>query len=234
MIKAVLFDLYGTLIDIRTEEKSPEVYWQLSRFLSYHGVKICPERLHDCYFEGINKALTNTKETHPEVNVYEIFHEIMHRFGSRIYNEQSVIDVCMLFRSLSIRQFCLFENVVETLSYLQSNYLIALISDAQWVFTEPELAILNLDRFFPIRFLSSRYGYKKPDKRLFEKALKKLDVKAKDAVYIGDNLQRDLVGAKNANIKCLLYRNETKRYNGYEADGLFYNYYELRHLLERI
>ncbi|MCX8069208.1 MAG: HAD family hydrolase [Thermodesulfovibrionales bacterium] len=234
MIKAVIFDLYGTLIDIRTDEKSPEVYWHLSRYLTYHGVKVTPERLQESYFEGINKSLANSKEVNAEINVYEIFNEIMNRFGCKLYNEQTVIDVCMLFRSLTIRNFSLFNDVIETLSYLQSNYLIALISDAQWVFTEPELMILNLDRFFPVRFLSSKYGYKKPDKRLFEKALKKLDVRAKDAVYIGDNPQRDLVGAKNANIKCILFRNDTTKYNGYEADGVFYNYTELKYLIEQL
>lgn len=232
MIKAVLFDLYGTLIDIRTDERSPDVYWHLSRYLAYHSVRVSPERLQEVYFEGINKALNNSKEPYAEVNVFEIFHEIIHRFGSRLYNEQIVIDVCMLFRSLTIRNFGLFSDVIETLSYLQSNYLLALISDAQWVFTEPELSILSLDRFFPIRYLSSKYGYKKPDTRLFEKALRKLDVKAKDAVYIGDNPQRDLIGAKKANLKCLLYKNDTTRYNGFEADGIFHNYSELRDLIE--
>ena len=36
MKKAVVFDLYGTLIDIRTDEDDPWVYQTLSRFLSYH------------------------------------------------------------------------------------------------------------------------------------------------------------------------------------------------------
>ncbi|MCX8027082.1 MAG: HAD family hydrolase [Thermodesulfovibrionales bacterium] len=234
VINAIIFDLYGTLIDIRTDEKDSSTYWILSRYLSYHGINIESEDLKNQYFEGINKSLNNSDEPHPEVNVFDIFSQIMHRYGRRIYNEQCVSDICMLFRSLTIRHFQLFPEVVETLSYLQSRYLLGLISDAQWVFTEPELEIVNLDRFFKKRVLSSRYGYKKPDKRLFKTMLKKLDIKPDEAVYIGDNAQRDLVGAKQSGMRCILFRNESPFYNGYTADAIFYNYNEIVGVLNKL
>ncbi|MFQ3573220.1 MAG: HAD family hydrolase, partial [Thermodesulfovibrionales bacterium] len=209
-------------------------YWILSRYLSYHGIMVDAEELKNQYFECINKALTNTDEQHPEINVFDIFSQIMHRYGNGIYNEQCITDVCLLFRSLTIRQFQLFPDVIETLSYLQSRYMLGLISDAQWVFTEPEIRITNIERFFKKRVLSSRYGYKKPDKRLFKSMLKKLDVRSEDAIYIGDNPQRDLIGAKQSGMRCLLFRNDNPFYNGYTADGIFYNYSELVGLINRL
>jgi putative hydrolase of the HAD superfamily len=231
MINAVLFDLYGTLIDIRTEERDPAVYWHLSRYLSYHGVKVSPERLQEAYFEILQRQLNTSREEFPEVNVYEIFSSIMHTYGRGIYKEQVIVDVCMLFRSLTIRHFALFSDVIETLSYLQPRYMLALVSDAQWVFTEPEIAMLNLEQFFGVRVLSSRYGYKKPDTRLFKKALKRLNVRPEEAVYIGDNPQRDLMGAKATGMACILFRNETRRHNGYEADALLQGYADLKYIL---
>lgn len=234
MINAIIFDLYGTLIDIRTDEKDIGTYWILSRYLMYHGVQITAEDLKNEYFEGINKSLTNTDEQHPEVNVFDIFSQIMHRYGRGIYNEQCINDICMLFRSLTIRNFQLFPDVIETLSFLQSRYILGLVSDAQWVFTEPELKIANIDRFFKKRVLSSRYGYKKPDKRLFKSMLKKLDIKPEEAIYIGDNPQRDLVGAKQSGLRCILFRNESPSFNGYTADGIFHNYNELINIIYRL
>ncbi len=234
MINAVIFDLYGTLIDIRTDEKAPEVYWTLSRYLSYQGVKIGHDRLQEAYFEGIQRQIDSSQEAFAEVNVYEIFASIMHKYGRGLYNEQIIVDVCMLYRSLTIRHFTLFPEVIETLSYLQSEYLLGLVSDAQWTFTEPELAMLNLEQFFPVRVLSSRYGYKKPDTRMFKRILDSLGVSPKEAVYIGDNPQRDLIGAKNSGMACILFRNEYLSHNGYEADALMRNYSELRGILKRL
>ena len=82
----------------------------------------------------------------------------------------------MLFRSLSRRQFGLFPEAAAVLRRLRERYAVGLVSDAQWVFTEPELAITGLRDLFEVRVLSSRCGYKKPDPRLFARALAALHV----------------------------------------------------------
>lgn len=232
--KAVFFDLYGTLIDIRTDEHDFSTYEVLSRYLSYHSVFISSNELKNAYFERINQQLTQSNETFPEVDIYSIFFDIMHTYGKDKYTNKTVIDVSMLYRSLTIRRFEPFEGIYENLAEICNNYKTALISDAQWVFTEPEIKILGIDRFLKYRFFSSRYGYKKPDERLFKIAMKKLDVKPENSLYIGDNPSRDLVGAKNAGMKFLLFRTNCKNYNGYEADGCFNEYHELKRLLSQL
>ena len=37
-IKGILFDLYGTLIDIETDESMDEIYRAIAHYLTYHGV----------------------------------------------------------------------------------------------------------------------------------------------------------------------------------------------------
>ena len=74
------------------------------------------------------------------------------------------------------------------------------------MFTEPELAITGLRDLFEVRVLSSRCGYKKPDPRLFAKALAALHVAPERAVYVGDNPARDLIGARRAGLRCILFR----------------------------
>ncbi len=233
MKKAVLFDLYGTLIDIRTDEDDPWVYQMLSRFLSYHSVKIRPEELKDAFVSGVKEYLKKSSEAFPEVDVYAVFKNIMRRYGGGSYSECSISDVVVLFRSLTIRSFGLFPNVKETLELISAKYRIALVSDAQWVFTEPEIATAGLDRFFEHRVLSSRFGFKKPDRRLFDIALGKIGVKAADALYVGDNPYRDLPGAKNAGMDFVLFRNEQREYNGLKPDACFYDYSELEDLITR-
>jgi putative hydrolase of the HAD superfamily len=234
MKKAIFFDLYGTLIDIRTDEHDPWVYSVLSKYLSYHSVNITPEELKETYLGRIEQHFEKSGEEYPEVDINEIFNEIMHQYGNKKYDEAAVSDTALLFRSLTIRQFGLFPSVADTLTRLYENYNMAIISDAQWAFTEPEIEMLGLDQFFRFIILSSRFGFKKPDVRLFELAMKNLDVKPEESIYIGDIPQRDLVGAKRAGMKCILFRSECLEYSNLIADGCFFDYSFLENILNAI
>ena len=234
MKKGIFFDLYGTLIDILTDEYDPGVYSTLSRYFSYRGIKIAPKELKKTYFEDIQSQLKQSNETYPEVDVYKIFSNMMHRYGNKQYSKSAIVDAAVLFRSLTMRRFGVFQGVYEVLESLLEKYELALISDAQWVFTEPEMAMLGLTPFFKFRILSSRLGFKKPDVRLFDMAMKKLMINPEESVYIGDNPQKDLVGAKKAGMKFILFRSEFKPYNDFQPDRHFNDYSELLKIIEEM
>lgn len=232
--KTIFFDLYGTLIDIKTEEHDPWIYEILSKYLSYHSVDISPNELHRVYFEEIEHFLNKSRHQYPEVDVYRIFSTIMYRYGNKRYSRNTIIDTAMFFRSLTIRYFGIFSGIYDVLASFNKKYKTGIISDAQWVFAEPEMAMLGLDRFFKLRILSSRFGFKKPDVRLFNLAMDTFRVSPAESVYIGDNPYKDLIGARMAGIKCILFRSECKSYNGFQPDGCFYDYSELENLLHEI
>ena len=234
MKKGIFFDLYGTLIDILTDEVDPWVYSTLSRYLSYRDVKIAPKELKKTYFEDVQSQLKQSNESYPEVDVYKIFSNMMHRYGSKQYSKSEIVDTAVLFRSLTMRRFEVFQGVYEVLSSLLEKYELALISDAQWVFTEPEMAMLGLTRFFKFWILSSRFGFKKPDGRLFDMAMKKLMIKPEESIYIGDNPPKDLVGAKKVGMKFILFRSEYKPYNDFQPDRHFNDYSELLKIIEEM
>ena len=234
MKKGIFFDLYGTLIDILTDEVDPWVYSTLSRYLSYRDIKIAPKELRKTYFEDIQSQLKQSNETYPEVDVYKIFFTMLHRYGNKTYSKSAIVDTAVLFRSLTMRRFEVFQGVYEVLASLVKKYELALISDAQWTFAEPEMAMLGLTRFFKFRILSSRFGFKKPDVRLFDMAMKKLMINPEESVYIGDNPPKDLVGAKKAGMTFILFRSEFKPYNGFQPDRQFNDYSELFKIVEEM
>lgn len=234
MKRAVFFDLYGTLIDIKTDEYDPAVYAVLSQYLSYHRVGIAPELLRRAYVGSVEQHMKASGETYPEVDVYRVFHDLMHKWGRKNYSRASVLDVVMLFRSLTRKHFTAFPSIYEALGQLSQKYRLAIISDAQWAFTEPEAAMLGLDRFFRLRVLSSRYGFKKPDTRLFEAAMKKIGVQPEDSLYIGDNPAKDLVGAKRAGMKFLFFRTACAEQDGFRPDGSFSDYQDLDGIIEAV
>jgi len=232
--RALIFDLYGTMIDIRTDEEDQCIYNMLSRYLSYHMINITPEELRSEYFGNIQRNMTKSKEIYPEVDIYKIFFDILYRYGRKRYHKNFIIDIAMLFRSLTIRHFGVFDGLYDALGTIVKKYKTAIVSDAQWVFAEPEMAMLGLDQFFEQRILSSRIGYKKPDSRLFHLAAQKLGVKPENTIYIGDNPEKDAVGAKKAGMRYIMFNSGRDDIKNLQPEKCFNNYRELENILNEM
>lgn len=244
-LSAVLFDLYGTLIDIRTDEEDPGVYATLSQYLAYLRVNISPADLEQQYRSRVRACRAQSAERYPEVDVHQIFSDLVSTYAppqapdlgrladGRPMDPRSVaLAVAVLFRTLTRRSFGVFPGVHDVLEKLRSKYQLGLISDAQWAFADPELDMVDLTRFFPVRILSSRVGVKKPDARIFAEALGAMGVRAESAVYVGDNPERDLVGARAAGMRCVLFGSAGVDYNGLRPDACFERYTDLEPLLD--
>ena len=50
----------------------------------------------------------------------------------------------------------------------------------------------------------------KPDPRFFLTALERLDIRVDEAIAIGDSLERDVVGARNAGLRCIWLNREQR------------------------
>ena len=71
---------------------------------------------------------------------------------------------------------------------------------------------LGLTKWIPKEkiFISEEQKASKPDKRIFEIALEKLNIKAEDSYFIGDSFENDVIGAKGANIKTIWFNRDQK------------------------
>lgn len=247
MVRAVFFDLYGTLIDIRTDEDDPQVYETLSRYLAYENVRVGAAELRDQYRSLVRAALEAGLQPHPEVDVHLIFRNLIstyavtnrsslagHQVAGPVEADSLARGAAVLFRALSRRVFKVNPGVAEVLARLQTEYDLGLISNAQWVFTDPELAMTDLARFFPVAVLSSRVGVKKPDPRIFAEALRAAGVTAAESVYVGDSPERDLVGARSVGMKSILFGSEEGHGRTLRPDAWFRSYAELESTIDAV
>ena len=69
---------------------------------------------------------------------------------------------------------------------------------------DKHLAAENLLEFFPVRIYSSDVGYRKPDRRIFQAALEELAIRPAEALYVGDIVKTDVVGAQRAGMAAVL------------------------------
>ena len=60
---------------------------------------------------------------------------------------------------------------------------------------------LGINQFFSAVLVSDDMGWRKPHKNIFHAALRKLQVRAEEAVFIGDSPLEDIKGAQAAGIK---------------------------------
>jgi len=211
--EAVLFDLYSTLVDIRTDERDPLVWMRLAYFLRSRGVHgVVPAELSRAFFERSQRwqEQRGSTETHPEVDVLAVFQEVLAEIAEVPFERSFVTEVTQLFRLLSLRHLDLFPDTLPTLEALRPHFKLGLVSNAQRVFLEPELAALGLPKWLQVTVISSDHGYQKPDRRLFEIALGRLGVTASEAVFVGDTVSRDVCGAREAGIFAILLDREER------------------------
>jgi putative hydrolase of the HAD superfamily len=211
-IRAVIFDCYSTLIDIKTNEQKDEVYNYLSLYLHYYGARMDAEKLKSAFYKEKEQYLQSQKERYPETDLEIVFRNILKKEG--LDNPFLAESCCKLLRVLSRERFQLFPDSLPVLEEIKKGgYSIAVLSDAQKVFYREECEILGLNRFFDFIVVSTHFGFKKPDPRLFTIACTLLDVPPAEAVYIGNEPETDVKGAKQINMKAILLDREAKNKN---------------------
>jgi putative hydrolase of the HAD superfamily len=101
----------------------------------------------------------------------------------------------------------LWEDVIAgteaALEELRGRYRLGVISNANGT-VKRKLARLGLSRFFEIIVDSTEVGIEKPDVRIFEIALREMNVRAAEAAYVGDIFKVDVLGARGAGMRAIL------------------------------
>ncbi len=92
----------------------------------------------------------------------------------------------------------------------RKEYRLGIISDAQRLCCKPELRTLRIEDFFDATVISSDYGFRKPDPRLFHIALAALNVHPHETVYIGNKYETVLVGAREAGLAVAVLINQNE------------------------
>ena len=97
------------------------------------------------------------------------------------------------------------EDVRRTLPALrEAGYLLAVISNRDRPFREL-LDAHGISEFFPYSLAGGEVDIYKPEPGIFEHALKQVKVNAQETVYVGDNYYADVLGARRAGLKPVLY-----------------------------
>lgn len=207
MYQNYIFDLYGTLVDINTNEAKPYLWKKVAELYAYYGAIYTPAEFKKEYLrlcDKHTKALrAKNGADYPEIQLEYVFMDLFTEKGIEI-SMDTVRVIGQAFRAISTKFLCLYDGVIDLLdsihAYGKKAYL---LSNAQEMFTKHEMIALGIfDKFDGIVF-SSDEGLCKPEERFFRVVIDRYHLDIKESIMIGNDAGTDIKGANNIGLDSL-------------------------------
>lgn len=208
MIKAILIDIDDTILDFKKSSKNAFINTIKDFNLTYKDEYFS-------YFEQINSDLWRDQKL-GKISIKNLFKKrsaMMIEYLGLCEDNNFFTET---FSENLSHQAILVDGIEDLLSYLNNKYKLYAASNSVYKRQVSRLKKANLYNFFDGIFVSDTLGYEKPDGKFFEKIIDQIDFNKNEVIMIGDSLKSDIVGAKNAQIKSILFSEkdtENKIYN---------------------
>jgi putative hydrolase of the HAD superfamily len=193
----VLFDLYGTLVDIQLDEDSAALWIGLADALRSSGAHVDPAGVRGLFLSILKEEAVRGREGF-----------IMERAFRRLMTSVGVIGdvepIGRLFRQLSLKTLTLRPFVVPLFEALsRSRTKTGIVSNTEAVLTRFDLDCFPVLLTVGTIVLSSEVGARKPDPQIFLLALERLHATSTSALFIGNDWNADIVGARRAGLRAI-------------------------------
>lgn len=221
-LEAVILDFGDTLV-LTDKWDYDKCLMKLLASLQMNGalVQINYDQFKHTYFEVRDQMYQQTEKNLEEVDFRVRISETVKKFNPYKKCRNEVIEhAAEVFIDAFLEDLRVETFLSSLLTKLKSLYKLAIVSNFAYApGLHRILQHFNLEQFFDTIIISGEFGLRKPHPRIFEEALRKLNVAAKKSVFIGDSLKADIYGAKRVGIKTILVQNLGLRKNPYAVAG---------------
>ena len=198
MYKAVVFDLYGTLLDIHTDENQEQLWEKMAFLYATQGAHYLPDELKASYHAHVERYMEKKRskgEAHPDIDILKVFKVLFSDKGIKV-GKRTLHETAKFFRILSLDYVKPYPGAVELLELLKASEIqVILLSNAQEAFTMTELEVTGIRKYFDGIYLSSQYKVAKPSKAFFEIMLRNELLTPDMCLFIGNDHTTDIEGA---------------------------------------
>ena len=220
-----IFDLYGTLIDIWTDESRVELWDFVAEFLGENDGKAVRE-------EYLSLCASAHRGGYHELNLLSVFEAML---ISRDMDKSLASKLATAFRERSTVYMHTFHGVKRMLSELRRVGGVYLLSNAQSCFTIGELRSTGLYDLFDGIVISSDVGVKKPSPDIFKIAFSRFGITEENSIYVGNDLRDDVLGATGVGLPTLYIKTpQSGSYDNMVISGPTYtvkNHIEMKKIL---
>lgn len=201
-----IFDLYGTLIDIETNEESPALWKRMAQLYSVYGADYKPQELHKAYLALVHEEEENlgreNGSDYPEISLEDVFVRL---YKEARHHHESVLElsddqmeafstfIANAFRVLSRKIIKAYDNTEKVLRTLKERGCgVYLLSNAQYIFTMPEIEQTGLVSYFDGIYISSKKEVRKPDPAFMLGLLDEYGLDKDECVMVGNDYDSDI------------------------------------------
>lgn len=225
-IRSIFFDLDNTLWDFNA---SAELALGLvyERYLRQWGVNLEWREVYERHNTELWRLYREGKVNSEQVKVGR-FERTFHELG---LTKLPADEVGRVFLQSLVEQTVLFPGAVETLMTLSRSYVLGVITNG-FAASQERLAVLGLDKLFSYLITSEAIGVPKPQPAMFLHALKLVGCRPEELVYVGDDYETDVIGAKAASVKAILFNHKGENISAKipQPDAIIYEFTELMDL----
>lgn len=205
MIKTVCFDFFNTLV--RYEPSREDTYVAIC---GEFGITVDARTLSkslpvaDKYWRDENRRSNiDNRSKEDQMAFWAQYITLVLKETGTVINTQTALSIMARMRQFNW-EFALFDDSLETLRILKSRSLkIGLISNVGKEMQD-NYTKLGIQPYLDFTVTSFEVGCDKPDPKIFRIAIDKAKVKPEEILYIGDQYDQDILGARNVNIKSIL------------------------------
>lgn len=195
MIKAIIFDLDNTLIDFMR--------------MKHNAIEAAIKSMIDA---GLNYPYETIKQKIDEIykergiEYQQVFDQVLHVFLNKI--DHKILSAAIVaYRTAREAELNTYPKVIPTLlRIIKMGIKLGVVSDAPSREAWLRLSYIGLHHFFDEVVTFDESGERKPSPVPFNLILNKLNVKAEEALMVGDWAERDMVGAKHVGMKTAFAR----------------------------
>jgi putative hydrolase of the HAD superfamily len=212
MKKAILFDLGNTLIKYYTRSEFPhilrEAIEEVYNFL-LQNVQF------DISFDEIWQRVSKENYESSDYKVRPLEERLKHIFTAEKLSDDLIMNMCRCFMKPIFSRSEIYEDTLSVLAKLNSKGIKSvIISNTAWgspsELWHEEIKRFGIDRYIDLIVFCRDVGWRKPDKRIFEFALKSLSLNVNECVFIGDDPRWDIAGPKAIGMEAILIDRESQ------------------------
>jgi putative hydrolase of the HAD superfamily len=256
-IQGIIFDLDDTLL---VEEASAKKAFILACGLANDEYGILPEDLHRilrtkarqiwhnspareycvsvgissweglwCKFEGDDENLAIMRKWAPFYKK-QSWLEALSSFG--IEDEQLAELSALKYEQERQKIHTLFTDALPVLESFQNKYKLGLLTNGAADIQQMKIYGARIEKYFDCIVIAGKVGFGKPDLRIFELIAECMKLEPEKIMMIGDNIKRDLIGAKKAGMTTVwLNRNGAVENNDLKPDYQIEDLFQLKEFL---
>ncbi len=189
MVKAVIFDLDETLLN-RAIAVEQMFFMILEK--CYEDVKNSLKN------EMLKKFKEYDKESYGDNDKTKVFESFFNEFPPKYILPRN--ESQDFWNNNFPHCFTINQDIINLINTIKGQVKVAIITNGSTLRQKAKISNTNLNSCFDTVIISEEVGFSKPDKRIFDLALNKLKVQPEDALFVGDDLEKDICGCQNANI----------------------------------